>query len=109
MEAVIEATNSFFEFAQKYFGGRREISEDFTISPQILDDFQAFLSERRIRPSISEWSATIEFIRGRLKQEIFNLAFGVAKGDEVEVRRDPQVLAAVRRIKDQARSDELAP
>ena len=109
LEAVIEATNSFFEFAQKYFDGRREISEDFTISPQILDDFQAFLSERRIRPSISEWSATIEFIRGRLKQEIFNLAFGVAKGDEIEVHRDPQVLAAVRRIKDQATSDELAP
>ena len=106
LEAVIEATNSFFEFAQKYFYGRREISEDFTVSPHMLDDFQAFLSDRRIRPSISEWSATIEFIRDRLKQEIFNLAFGVAKGDEIEVRRDPRVAAAVRRIKDQSASGE---
>ena len=109
LEAVIEATNSFFEFAQKYFDGRREISEDFTVSPQMLDDFQLFLSERRIRPALSEWSTTLEFIRSRLKQEVFNLAFGVAKGDEIEVRRDPQVLAAVRRIKDATTSDDLAP
>ncbi len=106
LEAAIEATNSFFEFAQKYFDTHREIGEDFTLSPQLLDDFQAFLSKRRIRPSISEWSATLEFIRSRLKQEIFNLALGVDKGDEVEVHRDPQVAAAIRHLKDKSATSE---
>ena len=109
LEAVIEATNSFFDFAQKYFDVHRDINEDFTVSPQMLDDFQLFLSERRIRPALSEWSVTLEFIRSRLKQEVFNLALGVDKGDEIEVRRDPQVLAGVRHIKDKASFIELSP
>ena len=75
----------------------------------MLDDFQLFLSERRIRPALSEWSVTLEFIRSRLKQEVFNLALGVDKGDEIEVARDPQVLAGVRHIKDKAFFIELSP
>jgi len=34
----------------------------------------------------------------RLKTEIFNQAFGVAAGDEVEVQRDAVVLAAVKAL-----------
>ena len=109
LEAVIEATNSFFEFAQKYFDAHRDIKADFTVSPQMLDEFQLFLSERRIRPALSEWSATLEFIRSRLKQEVFNLALGVDKGDEIEVRRDPQVLAGVRHVKDRVAFIDLSP
>ena len=108
LEAVIEATHSFFEFAQRYFDAHRDISEDFTVSPQMLDEFQLFLSERRIRPTLSEWSATLAFIRSRLQQEVFNLAFGVEKGDEIEARRDPQVLAALRWIKDKIAANERA-
>jgi hypothetical protein len=33
-----------------------------------------------------------------LKQEIFNQALGVAKGDEVEAHRDPVVQAAIHRV-----------
>jgi hypothetical protein len=34
-----------------------------------------------------------------LKQEILNQAFGVSKGDEVEVARDPVVRRAVEALK----------
>jgi len=33
-----------------------------------------------------------------LKQEIFNQALGVAKGDEVEAQRDPVVQAAIQKL-----------
>jgi hypothetical protein len=33
-----------------------------------------------------------------LKQEIFNQALGVEKGDEVELERDPAALAALQAI-----------
>lgn len=97
-EAVIEEANSFFEFSQTYVSQGHAITEDFTVSHQMLDDFQLFLSERRVRPALSEWSAALDFIRSRLKQEIFNLALGVDKGDQVEVQNDPQVQMAVRQI-----------
>ena len=39
-----------------------------------------------------------DFIRNRLKTEIFNQAFGVEKGDEVEAQRDVQILKALEAI-----------
>ena len=100
-ERVIEATNSFFEFAKQLSDKNLKVSEEFEVTPEMLDDFQLFLSERRIRPGLSEWSATLEFIRSRLKQEIFNLAFGVERGDELEILRDLEVQAALLAVKSQ--------
>ena len=101
LETVIEATNSFFDFAKQVSDKRLEVSDEFEVTPELLDDFQLFLSERRIRPGLSEWSSTLEFIKSRLKQEIFNLAFGVEKGDEIEIRRDPEIQAALQAVKNQ--------
>ena len=63
-----------------------------------MDEFQAELSARNVRPSLAEWSREREWIRNRLKQEILNQAVGVAKGDEVELQRDPVALTALRAI-----------
>ena len=56
------------------------------------------LSQNNIRPSVGEWSQERDWIRSRLTQEILNQALGVAKGDEVEAKMDPQVLAAMKAI-----------
>jgi carboxyl-terminal processing protease len=96
LEGVIEATNSFFEFTRDQIHRYPKVDENFEVPPQMLDDFQLFLSQRRIRPDLSEWSSTLDFIRSRLKQEFFNLRFGVAKGDEVESLRQPEVIEALR-------------
>lgn len=94
LETVLKASNSFLEFARRYVAGRREIDENFEPTNAMLDDFQLYLSERGIRPTVSEWSTAVVFARANLKQEVLNLTVGVAKGDEVELRRDPVVRAA---------------
>jgi hypothetical protein len=38
-------------------------------------------------------------MQSRLKQEIVSLKFGVAKGDEIEMRRDAVVQAAIRKLR----------
>ncbi|MBI1787404.1 MAG: hypothetical protein HYR60_07620, partial [Acidobacteria bacterium] len=43
----------------------------------------------------AEWSSERNFVRNRLKTEIFNQALGVDKGDQVEAQRDPQILKAL--------------
>ncbi len=99
LEQVLLASNAFLEFARDYVAGRKEIDPKFEPDNALLDNFQLYLSERRIRPSLSEWSATLDFIRSMLKQEVLNLAVGVAAGDEVEIRRDRAVLAALRELR----------
>ena len=102
----MEGSGSFLDFAQRYVSEHPGISEDFQVSPRMLDDFQLFLSDRRIRPGLSEWSSAVEYVRERLQQEIFNLTLGVAKGDEVEARRDPPIQAALQAVEQQLPSGD---
>lgn len=94
--AVLDATGSFTTFATEYLQRVRTLPDKFDVTPQLLDDFQAMLSSRNIRPALAEWSRERDWISNRLKQEILNQAVGVAKGDEVELERDPVALSALR-------------
>jgi carboxyl-terminal processing protease len=95
--AAIEAGGWLTSFATEY-SRRHKVSEDLEVSAALLDEFQVYLSERNIRPGVAEWSREREWIRNRLKTEIFNQTLGVAKGDEVEAQRDPVILAALARL-----------
>jgi len=94
LRAVLDASGSFPSFATQFLA-KNKVAEDFEVTPQVLDQFQVFLSEHNIRPGISEWTAERQFISNRLKTEIFNQAFGVEKGDEVEAQRDPAIQKAL--------------
>ena len=95
LRGVLEATGTFPTFATSYLQRNPTVVPDFEVSNQLLDELQVFLSERNIRPGLAEWSKEREWIRSRLKQEIFNQALGVEKGDEVEAHRDPVVIKAL--------------
>lgn len=94
--AVMEASASFPNFATEYVQKNKDkISDTTEVSGALLDDFRLYLSQRNIRPGIGEWSKESEWIRFRLKQEIYNQALGVDKGDEVEMQHDPVVRKAL--------------
>jgi len=95
--AAMEGTGSFTSFATEYTQ-KHKVEESFEVSPALLDDFRVYLAERRIEPSLAEWSNERDFITNRLKTEIFNLSLGVEKGDEVEAQRDPLIQRAVQVI-----------
>jgi carboxyl-terminal processing protease len=94
LRTVLDASASFTSFATEYLKANK-VTEDFDVTSQVLGQFQVYLSERRIQPGVAEWTGDKDFISNRLKTEIFNQAFGVAKGDEVEAERDPQIQKAL--------------
>ena len=94
LRAVLEASGSFTNFATEYVA-KHKITDSFDVTPRLLDEFQVFLSQRSIQPGVGEWSTDRDFIQNRLKTEIFNQALGVAKGDQVEAQRDPQIVKAL--------------
>ena len=94
---VLDASASFTNFATEFLRDHK-IDAEFEVTGDMLDRFRVFLSDRQIRPSVAEWSAEREFISNRLKTEVFNQAFGVEKGDEVEAQRDPVILKALEAI-----------
>ena len=95
LQMVLDASGALTTFAGEYVQSH-EIKEDFEVTPAMLDELQVFLSARDIRPGVGDWLSHREWIQSRLKQEILNLKFGVAKGDEVEMQRDPVVQRALK-------------
>jgi carboxyl-terminal processing protease len=94
LRAVLEASGSFVSFATEYLAGHK-VDSSFTVTPALLDQFQAWLTDHRIQPSFGEWASERDFAQIRLKAEIFNQALGVDKGDEVEALQDAQILKAI--------------
>jgi carboxyl-terminal processing protease len=97
LRGALEGSGSFTTFAAEYIRDHK-ITPGWEVPPQVLDQFQAWLSERSIQPSLSEWSANRDFIESRLKTEVYNLALGVDKGDEVEAQIDPPIQKAIEAI-----------
>ena len=94
LRAALDASASFTSFATEYLRNNK-ITQDFEVTPKILGEFELYASEHGIQPSVGEWSVEREFVSNRLKTELFNQAFGVEKGDEVEAQRDPMILKAL--------------
>jgi carboxyl-terminal processing protease len=94
LRMVLEASGSITAFATEY-DQKHKIASDFQLTPEILDEFKVYLSEHQIQPSVGDWLTDRGWIENRLWQEIVNLALGVAKGDEVEARRDNVVQRAL--------------
>jgi carboxyl-terminal processing protease len=94
LRTVLDASASFTNFATEYLRDH-QVTTGFEVTPEIIDQFRAFLSARQIRPGVAEWLPERNFVSNRLKTEIFNQAFSVEKGDEVEAQRDPVILKAI--------------
>jgi len=97
LRAALDASGIITSFATDYIQ-KHETKPDFEVTPALLEDFQVYAGQRNIQPSVGEWAQERGWVQSRLKQEIFNQALGVAKGDEVEEQRDPAVRAAIERL-----------
>jgi len=94
---VMEASGSFTSFAAEYLRDHR-ITEGWELPDAAMDQFRVWLSERQIQPSVREWIANRDFLAWRLKTELYNMALGVEKGDEIEAQYDPQIQKALEAV-----------
>lgn len=97
-QAYVESRNLFLDFARLYVAEHRDIGEKFEPDKEVLERFKAYLRRQNVPFNEGVWSTNIPFIRNRLKADIFNLALGVAKGDEAAAATDPQIQAAVQAL-----------
>jgi hypothetical protein len=55
--------------------------------------------DNNILPGVWEWSEIRAWMMSRIKTEIFNQAFGVEKGDQVEAQNDVAIQAALKALR----------
>ena len=81
-------------FASQYLSLHGKVDPSFSPDDAMLADFKDFLTRQQIRTPDEYWKKDQDYLKLRIKTEIFNLSFGLTDGDAVEVRGDPQVQKA---------------
>ena len=94
LRIALDGSASFTSFATEYLKTNK-VTPNFEVTPELLDIFREYLSERRIQPGLQEWSRDRDFIQNRLKTEIFYQALGVEIGDEVAAQSDQAIQKAL--------------
>jgi carboxyl-terminal processing protease len=98
LELVLDASGTITAFAGEY-AKAHDFGPDFEVTPEMLDELRLSLSTQHIQPSVSDFLRDRAWIQSRLKQELTNMKFGVAKGDEVEMQRDVVVQTALKKLR----------
>ena len=68
---------------------------NYEITEAILLDFKKFIRERNIEFSDEDIKNNVEFIKRRIRQEVFTSSFGIQEGFKIGIQGDTQVLKAL--------------
>ncbi len=90
----LQESTAFMNFAQAYRDGLGKVSGEFEVDEAVLAEFKNFLLGAGVRVPPLAWEKSLPFVKVRIKTELFNLVFGIPRGNEVDVRGDPQVQSA---------------
>lgn len=117
-EALLTAKDIFFEYARRLtsgdvpaaaglklpvkreeVGGSRPRKTDpaprLEITEEIMDDFKQFLLSRNVEFTDEDIASNADFIKRRIRQEVYTSSFGLQEGYKVAIQGDTQVLKAL--------------
>jgi carboxyl-terminal processing protease len=85
-------------FTRHYLGTRPTITKDFEADDAVMTDFRKFLTTKNVHYSEPELAENLDWVKRKIKQEIFLSVFGQAEGFKVQLAADSQVLASIEAV-----------
>src|SRR5437763_11927394 len=82
-------------FTRFYLGSRPTITHDFAVDEEVMHQFRNYLTKRNVRFSEAEISENQDWIKRKIKQEVFMSTFGMQDGFKVLLEADPQAQKGV--------------
>jgi carboxyl-terminal processing protease len=82
-------------FTRYYLGTKPAISKNFETDDNVMRAFRGYLSKHSVRYTEPEMAETGDWIKRKIKQEVFMSSFGQQEGFKVLLESDPQVQKAV--------------
>ena len=82
-------------FTRYYLGTRPNITKEFNADDTVMKDLREYLAKKNVRYTESELSENLDWIKRKIKQEVFMSVYGQQEGFKVELEADPQVQKAV--------------
>jgi carboxyl-terminal processing protease len=93
--AFLNQGGAFIDFASEYLTLHGRVSDSFEPSSEVLESFRDYLTKNQVSVPDEYWIQDQDQMKLRIKTELFNLVFGLARGDEIETRGDSQVQQAI--------------
>lgn len=117
-EGILEAKDVFFQYGRRLTSDQVTAAEGFTrqlknweaaesrdtisetlpqlvITEEILADFKDYLRSRDIEFTEEDIHSSEDFIKRRIKQDVFTSSFNLQEGHKIRVQGDAQVLKAI--------------
>jgi carboxyl-terminal processing protease len=83
------------DFTRYYLGTKPTITHNFEVDDSVMHDFRGYLTKHNIHYTEPEMAENTEWIKRKIKQEVFMSAYGTQEGFKVLLEADPQVQKAV--------------
>src|SRR6267154_1253095 len=85
-------------FTRAYLGERPTITHDFSVDDNVMHEFRNYLSKHNVRYAEADLAENQDWVKRKIKQEVFMSSFGQQEGFKVLLEADPQVQKAVEAI-----------
>src|SRR5260221_673781 len=99
-EIVSPAEAGVGRFPRAYLGERPTITHDFSVDDNVMHEFRNYLSKHNVRYAEADLAENQDWVKRKIKQEVFMSTFGMQDGFKVLLEADPQVQKAVESIPD---------
>jgi carboxyl-terminal processing protease len=115
-EALLASKDVFFEYARRLTSGQVPAASNFQlpvksdevnapkapkqssrleITDAIMEDFKQFLRSKNLEFKDEDVQSNIDYIKRRIKQEVYTSSFGLQEGFRVAIQGDTQVMKAL--------------
>jgi carboxyl-terminal processing protease len=85
-------------FTRFFLGNKPTITKEFEVDDNVMKTFREYLTKHNVRYTEPDISENGDWIKRKIKQEIFFSTFGLQEGFKVQLEADPQVQKAVEAI-----------
>ena len=82
-------------FTRSFLGTKPAITHNFDVDDKVLKEFRDYLAKHNIRYTEPEFTENQDWIKRKIKQEVFMSSYGTQEGFKVLLEADPQVQKAV--------------
>jgi carboxyl-terminal processing protease len=85
-------------FTRNYLGTKPTITHEFSVDDKVMKDFREYLAKHNVHYTETEMADNLDWVKRKIKQEIFMSAYGTQEGFKVLLEADAQVQKAVEAI-----------
>ncbi len=85
---------AFFDFSKHYLANHT-VTKELAVDDALQQQFKDFLKAQKIDFTDKEFADNLDWVKARIKTELFTSAFGQAAGSEVITEWDPQINKAL--------------